>query len=343
MGARATIAAAVLGASSVAVPNPPGGVEGIPPRALEAYLAASAGAPCDLPWWDLAAIGAVETGHGTYGGAHLNDDGKMTVMAVSYADAYGPLQFILPTWDRYGSGDINDIDDAAPATARMLCADGYERDRMDAFEAYNGGGYRGSETREYAAKVDEFAQQYQRADRRDLPSKPATGKTKERSAARVGERALSGWLNLGRNAQTIGLGSAWTAVDDWLFGPSEAVTQRLTDARADGLDPEFGGRLDRFLADAPGSMTVVSGFRSSDEQMVQRRKNCPDPVGSDSTECSPWTAKPGTSDHERGLAADLSYGSDVVMAWAHAHAADYGLQFDVPGEDWHVSLRQEFR
>jgi len=341
MGARATIAAAVLGASSVAVPNPPGGVEGIPPRALEAYLAASAGASCDLPWWDLAAIGAVETGHGTYGGAHLNDDGKMTVMAVSYADAYGPLQFILPTWDRYGSGDINDIDDAAPAAARLLCANGYTSDRTGAIGQYNGGGnWRAyQESRNYVVSVDEFADAYRRVERPDLPSKQASGPSKERSAARLGERALAGWLNLGRNAQTVGLGSAWTAVDDWLFGPSEDTPKRLTGARVDGLDPEFGARLDRFIADAPGTMTVISGKRSAAEQLdlYERYQAGTGNLAawSDGVSCS--------SDHCAGLAADLSYESDIVLAWAHAHAAGYGLQFDVAGEDWHVSLRREFR
>ena len=336
MGARATVAAAVLGASSVAVPNPPGGVEGIPPRALEAYVAAAAGAPCELPWWDLAAIGAVETGHGTHGGAHIQDDGTMSVMAVSYADAMGPLQFIGPTWEVYGrGGDVNDIDDAAPATARMLCADGYERDRMDAFEAYNGGGYRGAETREYAAKVDEFAQRYRQADRLEVP----VPEGKERSARRLGERAVAGWLNVGRNADAVGVGGLWRAVDDFLFGASDGGPVKVAGPRSDGLDPEFGARLDRFIADAPGTMTVISGKRSAAEQLdlYERYQAGTGNLAawSDGVSCS--------SDHCAGLAADLSYESDIVLAWAHAHAAGYGLQFDVAGEDWHVSLRREFR
>lgn len=340
MGARATVAAAVLGASSVAVPNPPGGVEGIPPRALEAYVAAAAGAPCELPWWDLAAIGAVETGHGTHGGAHIQDDGTMSVMAVSYADAMGPLQFIGPTWEVYGrGGDVNDIDDAAPATARMLCADGYERDRMDAFEAYNGGGYRGRETREYAAKVDEYAQAYQRADRLDLPSKEADVATKERSASRLAERALAGWLNLGRNARTVGLGGAWQSVDDWLFGASAPSVKRATGARADGLDPEFGARLDRFIADAPGEITIRSGKRSAAKQLELYEAYLAGTgnlaAWSDGVSCA--------SDHCDGLAADLVYADEIVKAWAHAHAGNYGLQYDVPGEDWHVSLVEGLR
>lgn len=336
MGARLTLAGVVLGASSVAVPNPPGGVDGIPPRALEAYVAASAGAPCELPWWDLAAIGAVESGHGTHGGSYLREDGTMSVMAVSYADAYGPLQFLLPTWEHYGNGgDVNDIDDAAPATARMLCADGYERDRMDAFEAYNGGGYRGRETREYAAKVDEFAQAYRQADRLDLPSVEAERVGKERSWSRVGERALAGWMNLGRNASSVGAGGLWRAVDDLLFGAAGGAPAEPAGARPDGLNPTFGARLDRFLADAPGRIEVVSGKRDPVEQLelYRRYQNGTGNLAawSDGVSC--------VSDHCAGLAADLSYEDEIVKAWAHAHAADYGLQYDVmPEEDWHISL-----
>ena len=339
MGARMAAAGLVLGVSTVAVPNPPGGVEGIPPRALQAYVQASAGAPCNLPWWDLAAIGAVETNHGRYGGAHIQDDGTMTVMAVSYADAYGPMQFILPTWKTYGQGDVNDIDDAAPATARMLCADGYEADRMDAFEAYNGGGYRGPETRRYAASVDEFAQRYRQADKLDLPALDSNEGGKERSWSRLGERALAGWMHAGRNAQAVGLGGVWRAVDDWVFGPGTGAQRRLTGARVDGLNAEFGARLDRLVADAPGQITVISGKRTAAEQLeLYERYQAGDgnlAAWSDGVSCS--------SDHCAGLAADLSYEDEITKAWAHAHAADYGLQYDVPGEDWHVSLRQEFR
>ncbi len=339
MGARIAAAGLVLGVSTVAVPNPPGGVEGIPPRALQAYVQASAGAPCKLPWWDLAAVGAVESGHGTHGGAHIQDDGTMSVMAVSYADAYGPMQFILPTWKTYGQGDVNDIDDAAPATARMLCADGYETDRMDAFEAYNGGGYRGPETRRYAASVDEFSQRYRQADKLDLPSLESNSAGKERSWSRVGERALSGWLHVGRNAQAVGLGGAWRAVDDLVFGPSESKPAKLTGARPDGLNAEFGARLDRLIADAPGSITVISGKRTAAEQL-ELYERYQAGVGnlaawSDGVSCS--------SDHCAGYAADLAYADEITMAWAHAHAAGYGLQFDVAGEDWHVSLRGELR
>lgn len=209
-GLRLKFAAAVTEAL-VAVPGG-GGVDGIPDRALVAYVAAADGAPCDLPWYVLAAVGAVETGHGTHGGAHLQDDGTMSVMAVSHADAFGPMQFIEPTWERYGSGNINDIDDAAPAAARLLCANGYEADPTNAIGAYNGGGNwrRYAESRRYVELVDEYAQAYAKADPKAVTVGAKGGK----------ERTLSGcgivWWSAGcvsvpalRRSAWAGRGRRW--------------------------------------------------------------------------------------------------------------------------------------
>lgn len=326
-------------AALVGVPGG-GGVDGIPDRALVAYVAAADGAPCDLPWYVLAAVGAVETGHGTHGGAHLQDDGTMTVMAVSHAAAYGPMQFIEPTWERYGSGDINDIDDAAPAAARLLCANGYETDPTNAIGAYNGGANwrRYAESRRYVEMVDEYATAYSKADPKSVTVGAKSGK--ERTPQRLWDRLVVGWLRIGAGAQAVGAGGVWDAVDDAAFG-EDAETVELV--RADGLNPEFGRRLERMIADAPGRITIGSGFRSEEDQRRLRAQNCPDPVHSDSTACTPWTAKPGTSDHERGYAADLRYENDATMRWAHENAGRYGLQFDVVTEDWHVSLKADLR
>lgn len=341
MGPRAKLAAAALGVSTAAVPGA-GGVDGIPNRALVAYVAAAEQAPCPVPWNVLAAIGAVETGHGTHGGAHLDDGGRMTVMAVSHADAMGPMQFIGSTWEAYGQGDINDIDDAAPAAARLLCANGYATDPTNAIGAYNGGeGWqRYAESRRYVELVDEYSSAYALADPRGLPSKQST--PKQRTPDRLWDALVRGWLRVGEGAHKVGLGGSWGALDDAMFG-AEVAVQRATSARPDRLDPEFGRRLDLFIAAAPGAMTVVSGFRDGAQQMALREQNCPDALRSDSTECHPWTAKPGTSDHEHGMAADLSYEDAATEVWAHANAARFGLQFDVPTEAWHVSLAPEHR
>lgn len=134
---------------------------GIPPVALAAYARATLALQderpsCRLGWTTLAAIGSIESGHGTHGGAVLGADGRPSVPIIGPAlDGYGvaaipatpestawhgdlvwdhavgPMQFLPSSWARWaadgdgdGSADPHDIDDAAVAAGRYLCADG---------------------------------------------------------------------------------------------------------------------------------------------------------------------------------------------------------------------------
>lgn len=89
-----------------------------------------------------------------------------------------------------------------------------------------------------------------------------------------------------------------------------------------------------------------SGFRDNSGQIALRKINC---GSSDyaiwdmpSTQCSPPTARPGRSMHERGLAIDFTCSGTVVLksdkcfSWLRDHAATYGL-YNLPGEPWHWS------
>jgi hypothetical protein len=50
----------------------------------------------------------------------------------------------------------------------------------------------------------------------------------------------------------------------------------------------------------------------------------------------PRVAVPGTSNHEKGEAADLRYGTEAAKKWAHDNAAMVGLTFPMDDEDWHI-------
>ena len=135
---------------------------GIPTIALQAYGDATLQIEheqpgCHLGWTSIAAIGYVETAHGTHGGAQLLADGRTSERILGPAlngtngtakvpataettkwhgdpkwdHAVGPMQFIPSSWHTWGAdgdgdgiADPNDIDDAALTTARYLCASG---------------------------------------------------------------------------------------------------------------------------------------------------------------------------------------------------------------------------
>lgn len=122
----------------------------IPERALAAYAGAALATAethpgCGIGWNTLAAIGLVESEHGSINGASLGADGWVTPAVIGLptgADtdggqldgdaaqdhAVGPMQFIPSTWalaaqdgNRDGKADVNQIDDAALAAAAHLC------------------------------------------------------------------------------------------------------------------------------------------------------------------------------------------------------------------------------
>lgn len=133
---------------------------GISEQAVAAYATASLRAAeefpdCGLGWNTLAAIGHVESAHGTINGSHLDDTGTATpgiigpaldgqgYKAIADSDggildgdtvwdrAVGPMQFIPQTWELYGRDSNGDgiadpqhIADAALSAAVLLCTVG---------------------------------------------------------------------------------------------------------------------------------------------------------------------------------------------------------------------------
>ena len=172
----------------------------MPERALRGYGHAeltqrTATPDCRLSWVTLAGIGRVESDHGRLGRADLDADGvaRPPVIGVplngsagvrevrdsdggeldgdpTYDRAVGPMQFLPTTWARFGADgngdgvrDPHQIDDAAVAAARYLCAG--DRDTAsgvgwwDGVLAYN-------RSAEYARLVWAAATRYTSADSR---------------------------------------------------------------------------------------------------------------------------------------------------------------------------------
>lgn len=105
-----------------------------------------------------------------------------------------------------------------------------------------------------------------------------------------------------------------------------------------GMQADFQKRLASMIASMPkelqGSVTVNSGFRSVERQQqlwLEALKKYGSPEAA-----RKWVAPPGNSQHNRGNAADLGYGSDAARQWVHANAGQYGLNFPLGNEDWHI-------
>ncbi|MEU4478415.1 lytic murein transglycosylase [Micromonospora sp. NPDC023966] len=168
----------------------------IPPVAMQAYgyaelVLAQTNRSCQLSWTTLAAIGYVESGHGSHDKSSLRPDGVAAPEILGapldgqggrsrildtdqgqldhdrvYDKALGPMQFIPSTWQEIGADADNDgvknphdIDDAALAAGRYLCKGGRNMtipgDWWGAILSYN-------DVRRYAQDVFDKADEYGR-------------------------------------------------------------------------------------------------------------------------------------------------------------------------------------
>jgi probable HAF family extracellular repeat protein len=101
-------------------------------------------------------------------------------------------------------------------------------------------------------------------------------------------------------------------------------------------------------AEADGFSLTGGGYRDNARQIELRRQNCGTSYYAiyemPSSECSPPTARPGTSMHERGLAIDFDCDGSLIRSrssacfqWLADNAEDYGL-YNLPSEPWHWSV-----
>lgn len=98
------------------------------------------------------------------------------------------------------------------------------------------------------------------------------------------------------------------------------------DPKINQAQEPFRMALAGLLAEADGRVQIGNAWRSPKEQQRLYDRWIHHVPG------QARAAKPGTSNHEWGLAADIV--GDKPLA--HRLAPKYGLHFPVPGEDWHI-------
>jgi hypothetical protein len=129
--------------------------------------------------------------------------------------------------------------------------------------------------------------------------------------------------------------------------PDVVKVRGITVARQ--IAPQIAALL--AAAEADGVRLGGGGFRTPQEQIALRKKNCGssdyDIYEKPASQCSPPTAPPGRSNHERGLAIDFTYNGRTIpnenknsnpgYRWLVANALRFGLK-NLASEAWHWSV-----
>jgi hypothetical protein len=115
--------------------------------------------------------------------------------------------------------------------------------------------------------------------------------------------------------------------------PASVDVSKWVTGDVEGLNPDLLRRLATLGERLGEPLKVSSGHRTRAEQEALYRKYL-DGTGN-------LAAKPGTSNHESGNAADVQVGGVNLASNGRAKdiAHELGLHFPVPGEPWHVEIR----
>ncbi len=285
---RITLAALVgaVGWAAHAVASEPrviaSAISGVPQVAVAAYQEAAAAAPpeCDLRPSLVAAIGAVESGHGTYGdsqpdtngdvrppirGPQLNgngfaeivdtDDGQLDGDPI-FDRAVGPMQFIPGTWAHYADpgDDPQNLFDAAKNTGRLLCAVALNEGRpitdpaveRAAILAYN-------YSSEYVATVLGFKADFDQLGLAQVgePGRGYSGITASAVASKLGDEGRKRWEQLDAAINRTDANRVRP-----VFDAADPVARLLWNT----LDSTPGEAVIRQEATSDGDMVTVSGI-----------------------------------------------------------------------------------
>ena len=99
------------------------------------------------------------------------------------------------------------------------------------------------------------------------------------------------------------------------------------------------------LAKQQNKKFTGGAFRTMEEQIHLRKVNgCPDIYNAPSSSCDTPTARPGYSNHQMGLAMDISYNGNLIRSrsnpgfvWLRQNAGKFGFK-NFPKEAWHWSV-----
>jgi hypothetical protein len=130
---------------------------------------------------------------------------------------------------------------------------------------------------------------------------------------------------------------------------SAASSGQLTTVDGLTVDTQIAPQVQQLVQDArrSGYQLTGTGYRTPDQQIDLRRQHCGTShyaiYEMPSSQCSPPTARPGTSLHEQGLAVDFTCDGTLIQnrhtacfTWLAANAPTLGLH-NLPSEPWHWS------
>ncbi len=288
----------------------------IPPEALTAYR--DAAATWKLDWTILAGIGKAECDHG-----RVLLDGCNPPDTVNYAGARGYMQFIGSTWRRsLGARELEPRSSPPAADGQGYATDGDGDGDADPWSwadaTHSSARYLAGMNAATDPEAAVFAYNHSRSYVEDVLATAATY----------------------RAAETAGPGSYSGSAGNVPLATVEGITVHADIAEDVGL-------LVR-TARADGIVLAGGGYRDPHRQIELRRAHCgTSPYAiyqMPSSQCSPPTARPGKSNHEKGLAIDFTCNggsigshSNPCYRWLAANAAAFGLR-NLPSEPWHWSV-----
>lgn len=160
------------------------------------------------------------------------------------------------------------------------------------------------------------------------------------------------WFNFATDNDGVDWWTEWE--DDWEWESPDVdqvvLPDDITTVEGIRINQRIAPELEAMLAAAAADGVDLRGwgFRTNDKQIELRERHCGntqyDIWEKPASECSPPTAIPGQSRHERGLAIDFQYDGKTIrdrsnagFVWLAEHAAGFGLE-NLPSEPWHWSV-----